>query len=114
MRPALAAALLVVAMAAPGGGEALAQSALVRRGEALAEKLCARCHAVTAAGESPLRLAPPFRTLPQRYPVEHLAEALAEGIVTGHPDMPQFAFGPAEIDALLSFIDSLAPGAKRK
>lgn len=66
-----------------------------------------------------MRLAPPFRALPQRYAVEHLAEALAEGIVTGHPAMPQFKFHPAEIDALLSFIDSLAPsgvlgGAKRK
>ncbi len=66
-----------------------------------------------------MRLAPPFRTLPQRYPVEHLAEALAEGIVTGHPAMPQFQFSPAEIDALLSFIDGLSPSdavgrAKRK
>ena len=59
-----------------------------------------------------MNLAPPFRSLSQRYPVEHLAEALGEGIVTGHPAMPQFKFNPAEIDALLSFIDSLsAPGA---
>ena len=41
-----------------------------------------------------MALAPPFRLLPQRYPVEHLAEALAEGIVTGHPAMPQFKFHP--------------------
>lgn len=66
-----------------------------------------------------MRPAPPFRTLPQRYPVEHLAEALAEGIVTGHPSMPQFVFSPPEIDALLGFIDRLSPPdavgrAKRK
>ena len=35
-------------------------------------------------------LAPPFRDLPKRYPVENLAEALAEGIVTGHPARPRF------------------------
>lgn len=56
-----------------------------------------------------MRLAPPFRSLSQRYPVEHLAEALAEGIVTGHPAMPQYKFKTAEIDALLAFLDSLAP-----
>lgn len=66
-----------------------------------------------------MRPAPPFRALPDRYPVEHLAEALAEGVVTGHPSMPQFAFSPAEIDALLRFIDNLSPPnaagrAKRK
>jgi hypothetical protein len=54
-------------------------------------------------------LAPPFRVLPQRYPVDHLAEALAEGIVVGHPMMPQFTFDPPEIDALLTYIESLSP-----
>jgi hypothetical protein len=53
--------------------------------------------------------APPFRKLPERYPVEHLAEAFAEGIVVGHPAMPQFAFEPPEIDALLSYLRSLGP-----
>jgi hypothetical protein len=47
--------------------------------------------------------------LPQRYPVDHLAEALAEGIVVGHPMMPQFTFDPPEIDALLTYIESLSP-----
>jgi mono/diheme cytochrome c family protein len=109
MRPNLAVALFAAALASSGGAPAVAQSPLIQRGQAIAERLCARCHAVAAAGESPVGLAPPFRLLPQRYPVEHLAEALAEGIVTGHPAMPQFKFSPAEIDALLSFIDSLAP-----
>jgi cytochrome c len=119
MRPILAVTLFAAALASWGGGSAVAQSELIQRGQAIAERLCARCHSIAADGESPLRLAPPFRLLPQRYPVEHLAEALAEGIVTGHPAMPQFKFQPAEIDALLGFIDSLAPpdvpgGAKGK
>ena len=57
-------------------------------------------------------LAPPFRTLSQRYPIEMLAEALAEGIMTGHPAMPQFVFEPHDIDALLTYIDGLSPSAQ--
>jgi mono/diheme cytochrome c family protein len=79
------------------------------RGRAIAEGKCARCHAIGTTGESPMALAPPFRTLPERYPVEHLAEALAEGIVVGHPAMPEFTFAPADIDALLTYLQGLAP-----
>jgi len=57
-------------------------------------------------------LAPPFRDLSKRYAIENLAEALAEGIVTGHPAMPKFTFEPREIDALLTFIASLTPAAE--
>jgi mono/diheme cytochrome c family protein len=79
------------------------------RGRTIAETKCARCHAIGTAGESPVALAPPFRVLPQRYPVDHLAEALAEGIVVGHPMMPQFTLDPPEIHALLTYIESLSP-----
>jgi cytochrome c len=90
---------------------ALGQPSLRERGQAIAQKHCARCHAVEDVGDSPMGLAPPFRDLSKRYPVEHLAEALAEGIVTGHPAMPRFTFEPREIDALLTFIGSLRASA---
>ena len=48
------------------------------------------CHSIGRTGDSPLDLAPPFRTLHKRYPIDDLQESLAEGIVTGHPTMPQF------------------------
>ena len=86
----------------------------LERGRTIAEKNCARCHATGATGESPLQPAPPFRVLPQRYPIENLAEALAEGIVTGHSAMPEFTFKPDEIDALLTYIASLGPGVPAK
>jgi cytochrome c len=86
----------------------IGQSSPSERGQAIAEKQCARCHAVGLTGASPMGLAPPFRDLSQRYPIETLAEALAEGIVTGHPAMPHFTFHPREIDALLTYIDGLA------
>jgi len=106
--PSLAWAGLALALAAaPAAG----QSQLEKRGEAIARRYCARCHAIANGGESPLRKAPPFRDLSSRYPLENLAEALAEGIVTGHAAMPDFTFEPPEIDALLAYIAQLTPSA---
>ncbi|HWE19544.1 MAG TPA: cytochrome c [Hyphomicrobiaceae bacterium] len=113
MWPNLAVAVLTVVLSSVAAAPAVAQSALIKRGQTIAERLCARCHAIGPVGESPMNLAPPFRSLPLRYPVDHLAEALAEGIVTGHPAMPEFKFSPDEIDELLTFIDSLAPRSER-
>lgn len=98
----------VVAFAAPLilAAPVLAQ-APVERGEQIASQLCSRCHAIGRKGESPMGVAPPFRTLSKRYPLETLAEAFAEGIVTGHPAMPRFTFAPVEIDALLAFLESV-------
>jgi mono/diheme cytochrome c family protein len=52
-------------------------------------------------------LPPPFRTLHLRYPVETLGEALAEGIYTGHADMPAFQLDPDQIHDLLSYLKTL-------
>lgn len=79
----------------------------VRQGETLARTNCARCHAVGRVGESPLRAAPPFRDLHTRYPVEDLAEALTEGIRTGHPSMPEFRFDPDQAQDLIAYLKSL-------
>ncbi|MGJ5178279.1 c-type cytochrome [Bradyrhizobium oligotrophicum] len=78
-----------------------------QRGRAYARNNCARCHAIGRTGDSPFKPAPPFRTLHLHYPIETLGEALAEGIVTGHPAMPQFELAPAEINDLLSYLKSL-------
>ncbi len=85
-----------------------AQQSPEERGRAMAEQHCSRCHAIGREDESRLPNAPPLRELPQRYPVENLEEAFAEGIVTAHPAMPQFSFEPPQIEALLAYIDSLA------
>ena len=78
-----------------------------QRGQVFAQTNCAKCHAVGPGGSSPLPLAPPFRTLHERYPVENLEEALAEGIVTGHPNMPQFQLDVAQIRDLIAYLKSL-------
>jgi mono/diheme cytochrome c family protein len=85
----------------------LAASTAEQRGHAYARSHCARCHAIDQTGQSAFSAAPPFRTLHQRYPIETLGEALAEGINTGHPAMPEFRLEPDEIHDLLSYLRTL-------
>jgi mono/diheme cytochrome c family protein len=75
-----------------------------QRGLAFATANCARCHSVDKTTASPLRIAPPFRDLHKSYPVESLEEALGEGIVTGHQNMPEFRLDPGQIGDLISFL----------
>lgn len=77
------------------------------RGRTFARTHCAECHSIDRSTPSPLKIAPPFRTLHHRYPIETLAEALAEGISTGHPTMPEFRLEPDQINDLLSYLKSL-------
>ena len=86
---------------------ALAASPAEQRGKTFALTNCARCHSIDRASQSPLKIAPPFRTLHLRYPVETLGEALAEGIETGHPTMPAFQLDPDQINDLLSYLKTL-------
>jgi cytochrome c len=77
------------------------------RGQHLAATHCSSCHAIGAAGESAAPEAPPFRTLSRNYRVDALEEALAEGISVGHPAMPQFQFAPADVTALVTYLQSI-------
>ncbi len=86
---------------------ALAAPRAEQRGKAYARANCARCHAIDRRSESPLKIAPPFRTLHLRYPIDALEEALAEGIYTGHADMPAFELDPDQIHDLLSYLKTL-------
>jgi cytochrome c len=78
-----------------------------QQGRRLAQTYCARCHAIDKVSPSPLSIAPPFRTLHERYPVETLQEALAEGIVTGHPTMPEFSFDADQVGDFIAFLKTL-------
>ncbi|MGD9507664.1 MAG: cytochrome c [Geminicoccaceae bacterium] len=102
MRTILAALCLLAATAARAQ-----ESADIEAGKKLAELHCSRCHAIGETDQSLMDGAPPFRELGQRYPIEDLAEALAEGIMTAHPQMPVFTFTPEQIDDLLAYLDSL-------
>jgi mono/diheme cytochrome c family protein len=106
MRQAFPALSLVafVGLAACGSDDPAA------RGQALVTENCARCHAVGTSGDSPRAGAPPFRELAQHYPLVYLEEALAEGIMTGHNEMPQFVFRPDEIADVIAYLGTIQVG----
>ena len=101
-RTSLAAGLLVLSFGCSPG---FAQE--VKAGMALVEQNCARCHAVSLTDSSAHKQAPSFKEVVKRYPPSSLAEALAEGITTGHPDMPEFVFSPDQIGELIAYLESL-------
>ena len=108
--PAVLAAILstaaLVAMLCTVAAEAQ-EDPRIHRGRQFAQANCAMCHAIGRFGDSPLAIAPPFRTLHLRYPVEDLEEALAEGVMTGHPTMPQFQLDAAQITDFIAYLKTL-------
>lgn len=86
---------------------AAAAPSAILQGEQIATTLCAGCHAVGLEGESPHADAPPFRTLSEKYPVRHLEEALAEGMMVGHEDMPEFQFEADQVEQLIVYLESI-------
>jgi cytochrome c len=103
----VAGAILAAGAIASAGVVATAATSLTpqeKRGEAVLERLCAGCHAVGRSGTSRHQGAPTFRTLGRRYAIESLEEALGEGIMSGHPDMPEFKLEPHEIGAVIAYL----------
>jgi mono/diheme cytochrome c family protein len=90
---------------APAAAEQL--SPAEQRGLRFVRTNCASCHSIDRVTESPLKIAPPFRTLHRKYAVEGLQEALAEGIVTGHPTMPEFKLDPGQVGDVIAYLKSL-------
>jgi cytochrome c len=78
-----------------------------QRGLTFVSANCNECHAVDKVSPSQLAIAPPFRTLHTKYPVEDLARSFAEGIRTGHPTMPQFQLDSAQIVDVISYLKTL-------
>jgi cytochrome c len=79
----------------------------LRHGEELLTQKCGPCHAVGKTGESPRQDAPAFRTLGRRYPIEALEESLGEGIMSGHPDMPEFSFDADDVGDIIAYLKSI-------
>ena len=100
----LAATVAALVLAA---ADARAQTPAEQRGLTFVRTHCARCHAIDKVSPSPLGVAPPFRTLHLRYPIESLQEALAEEIVTGHPSMPEFQLDIGQVGDVIAFLKTL-------
>ncbi|MBB5746702.1 c-type cytochrome [Brevundimonas variabilis] len=91
----------------PASTENSGTDAMVARGAAFAAANCSGCHALGATGNSPHPRAPAFRDIGKRYPVDELSEAFAEGIVTAHPDMPEFILTPDDNRAVIAYLKSV-------
>jgi len=104
-RAASAAMLAVGLLLAATSVAAEAPSA--QRGGEIVKRHCGGCHAAGTAGASPHPAAPPLRELHRRYEPEALAEALAEGILTGHPAMPAFRFEPHDARSIILYLNDI-------
>lgn len=103
-------AIAILLAAVLAGSPSAAEDNQTARGRDILASHCSGCHAIGPEGDSPLAEAPPFRTLGERYPIDDLEEALAEGILTGHPAMPEFAFEPEDVGAIIAYLKSLQKG----
>ena len=97
--------LLLAGCASPP--EASPPDPVAAEGRFLAEVHCSACHAIGRNDASRHPEAPPLRELSRRYPVTALEESLAEGIVVGHPDMPEYRFRPEDVAALISYLETI-------
>jgi cytochrome c len=84
------------------------QSPAAQRGLTFVRVHCAQCHAIDRSSESPLLIAPPFSTLHLKHPIESLSRRLTEGIVAGHPTMPQFRLEADQIGDVIAYLKTLA------
>jgi mono/diheme cytochrome c family protein len=107
LHPAIVALAVLVAQAALPQPAAAQEQEASQRAEALLSAQCSRCHAIGRSGASPRPDAPLFRTLSRKYPIESLAEALAQGLSVGHEDMPEFVFAPGDVGAILDYLRSI-------
>jgi mono/diheme cytochrome c family protein len=87
----------------------LAQSPAAQRGLTFVRVHCAQCHAIDKVSDSPLTIAPPFRTLHLKFPIESLRRRLAEGIVADHPTMPQFRLDPDQLADVMAYLQTFEP-----
>ena len=76
-------------------------------GRAVVSDLCAGCHAIGAKGKSPLKTAPPLRTVLSKYDSDALAAGLQRGVLMGHPDLPHVYLDDRSARAVVAYLESL-------
>jgi cytochrome c len=99
--------LLLLLATSSSSAEDMSSSPLEQRGRALAERMCAQCHAIGKSGQSPHAGAPAFRALDRRVDLDSFMERLREGLTVGHPDMPTFRFTREDARAFLLYLRSI-------
>ncbi len=83
---------------------------MIAEGKVLVAENCLSCH-VLSPDSAPIRAdAPPLSQVLGNYNSESLADDFREGIHVGHPDMPDFDFGPRGTDAVIAYLKSIQVG----
>ena len=83
------------------------QSPAEQRGLTFVRANCAQCHSIDKVSESSLAIAPPFRILHLKYPIENLRRPLSEGIIASHPTMPQFRLDADQVNDVIAYLKTL-------
>lgn len=96
----LAAAACSTAPDAPAAGNAA-------EGQKVAGELCASCHAIGAAGESPMPVAPPLRTVLANYDADKLAKDFENAVAIRHLEMPRFYFGENHARDVVAYLKTI-------
>src|SRR5215467_8378944 len=99
--------LLLLLATSSSSAEDMSSRPLEQRGRALAERMCAQCHAIGKSGQSPHAGAPAIRALDRRVDLDSFMERLREGLMVGHPDMPTFRFTREDARAFLLYLRSI-------
>ena len=78
----------------------------IDEGRGVASAVCANCHGLDQ--QDALRAdTPALRYVLNNYDADTLHDNFEEGLKVGHPDMPQFHFGPLGADVLLTYLKSI-------
>ncbi|MEZ5946352.1 MAG: hypothetical protein R3C13_01675 [Hyphomonas sp.] len=78
----------------------------ISEGRGIASTLCANCHGLD--DQPALRHdTPPLNQVLNRYDADTLHANFEAGLKVGHPDMPEFIFGPLGADVLLTYLKSI-------
>jgi mono/diheme cytochrome c family protein len=100
---------LAAALAAGAGGAAAQEIGQPQRGLAVAERLCADCHAITRKDAmSPNPAAPRFETIAASPGMS--STALNAALQTSHRSMPNIVLEADEMRNVIAYILSLRPG----
>ncbi len=79
-----------------------------QHGEALLQKMCARCHAVGTSGSSPNKQAPAFRSFSENKLYDpDFVQRLQEGYSSIHKFMPTFRFDRDDAEAVVNYLKAI-------
>ena len=105
--------LLALVLAACSGEEEIRESQKaplsqqIAEGRGIASTMCAGCHGMDDDEEGVRGNTIALKYVLNRMDPETLHSNFEQGIKIGHPDMPEFVFGPLGSDVLLAYLESI-------